>query len=699
MWARGVAPVLQQQAAEGVRLLCATAALLPRQPTDATVRDQLLYGTYLCGLALAAPMALHHRLAHVLGGAFRLPHAAVHTVLLPHTMRYNLGHTPEAMALLKPILGSDPAKALHALQKKLGCSLSLRQLGLKFEDVPAVVSAVLVGLDVKTYANPRPLEAPALLQLLLDAYHGRQPDLAVTRSESMVAGPAVGSHAQAVSTLGCPLSQASLAVVCVHGRFSCAENILAMAQDVLRGSLDLASTYLVAPQAAASQWYPERFTNPLSDNEPALSHSLAALSQVMAAVLGQLCPERVCLLGFSQGACLAAEWVARHAPLGLGGLVVLSGGLIGPDDAVAQAAASGLYAGQLANTRIVLGCAQQDSHVPEVRVRASAAFFRTRGATVQELLFPGSEHKVFPEESVAAQAMLAQLFSHSRLRYLSGFGNHLTSEALPEAVPRLQNSPQSPAYGLYAEQINGSSFLAPRHENLRTWFYRIHPSVGTHSAFQEYPLPRVTCGFSVPCAEPQRWSAIPHGEVKGKGQPPLGGVDFVHGLTAMMGAGSPQLRAGLAIYEFACSTSMVDSAFYSSDGDLLLVPDTGALDVTTEQGQLLVEPGECLLVPRGLKFAVALPQGPAHGFMCECYTGHFALPPRGVIGANGLADARHFQVPVARYEDREASFTLLAKYGGRVHCASLDHSPFDVVGWHGNYYPCKYNLMDFNAYG
>jgi homogentisate 1,2-dioxygenase len=173
-------------------------------------------------------------------------------------------------------------------------------------------------------------------------------------------------------------------------------------------------------------------------------------------------------------------------------------------------------------------------------------------------------------------------------------------------------------------------------------------------------------------------------------------TDFVDGLVTFCGAGSIETKAGLACHMYACNKSMEDRAFYNADGDLLIVPQTGGLDITTECGKLYVNPGEICVIPRGIQFSVAV-EGPTRGYIAECYTGHFRVPDLGPIGANGLANPRDFKYPIAWYEDRDCDFEVIGKYVGSFWKYKKDHSIFNVVAWHGNYSPFKYNLDDFNT--
>ncbi|XP_067951461.1 homogentisate 1,2-dioxygenase-like [Watersipora subatra] len=274
----------------------------------------------------------------------------------------------------------------------------------------------------------------------------------------------------------------------------------------------------------------------------------------------------------------------------------------------------------------------------------------------------------------------------SQYKYLSGFGNEFASEdsRCPGSLPANQNSPQKCPYGLYAEQLSGSAFTCPRETNKRSWLYRILPSV-KHRDFEKFSG---TSHFGNiwednPLPNQLRWS--PFDIVEG---------DFISGLRTVCGAGDPKARNGLAIHIYSCTKSMENSAFYNADGDMLIVPQLGALDVTTEFGKIYVKPNEICVIQQGMRFSVGV-EGDTRGYILEVFGGHFQLPNLGPIGANGLANPRDFLTPVAWYEDKECDFTIIAKYQGATFAAKQDHSPFDVVAWHGNYAPYKYDLDKF----
>jgi homogentisate 1,2-dioxygenase len=278
------------------------------------------------------------------------------------------------------------------------------------------------------------------------------------------------------------------------------------------------------------------------------------------------------------------------------------------------------------------------------------------------------------------------------LQYQSGFGNHFTTEALAGALPEGQNSPQRCAYGLYAEQFTGSAFTAPRHQNFRSWLYRIRPSV-KQSAYRPLADMNVaTAPLAQPAADPNqmRWDPVAL---------PDASTDFIDGLLTIAVNGDAGTQAGCGVHVYAFNKDMTNRFFYNADGELLIVPQLGTLHLRTEMGELTVANGEIALIPRGIKFQVRLGSGDdaARGYICENYGSPFELPSLGPIGANGLANPRDFLSPVAAYEDLEGEFELVAKFSGRFWVSDLDHSPLDVVAWHGNVTPYKYNLIHFNT--
>jgi len=281
--------------------------------------------------------------------------------------------------------------------------------------------------------------------------------------------------------------------------------------------------------------------------------------------------------------------------------------------------------------------------------------------------------------------------TNSNSGYMSGFGNEFATEAIPGTLPVGRNSPQAVAHGLYAEQLSGTAFTAPRHQNRRSWLYRILPAA-LHGTFELLPERRFHDRFDEVPATPNqlRWNprSIPD-------QP----TDFIDGLFTIAGNGSAAAQHGVGIHLYAANRSMQMRFLYSADGEMLIVPQQGRLRIETELGVLAIEPQQIAVIPRGIRFRVKLPDGHASGYVCENFGALLKLPDLGPIGSNGLANPRDFLTPVAAYEDVEGEFELVAKFQRRLWRATMDHSPLDVVGWHGNYAPYQYDLRRFNAIG
>ena len=274
--------------------------------------------------------------------------------------------------------------------------------------------------------------------------------------------------------------------------------------------------------------------------------------------------------------------------------------------------------------------------------------------------------------------------------YLSGFGNEHATEAIPGALPQGQNSPQKVAFGLYAEQVSGSAFTAPRAENLRSWQYRLRPSA-EHTAYSPIDQGNIRTAPNREIPAPPdrlRWDPLPLA-------PPGQAVDFVDGLNTIATNGDASLQRGVGVHIYAANASMT-RCFYNADGELLIVPQQGHLSLKTEFGVIELEPGEIAVIPRGVKFRVEV-TGDVRGYVCENYGAPLRLPELGPIGSNGLANARDFLAPVAWFEDVAGPTEIVAKFGGRLWRYSVPGSPLNVVAWHGSYFPYKYNLTLFNA--
>jgi homogentisate 1,2-dioxygenase len=278
--------------------------------------------------------------------------------------------------------------------------------------------------------------------------------------------------------------------------------------------------------------------------------------------------------------------------------------------------------------------------------------------------------------------------------YLNGFGNHFETEAVPGALPQGQNSPQKVPLGLYAEQLSGSPFTASRHRNLKSWLYKIHPSV-KQGAFVEVGHPTwvsdATHGKWVKTPQALRFHPYP--------MPGPAKIDFLKSIYTYARNGDPAMNTGSALHLYSFNEGMKNRYAYNADAEMMIVPQSGEMIVHTEMGLLELSPLYIGVIPRGVKFKVELKNGTheARGYLCENFGLPYQLPELGLIGSNGLANPRDFETPVAHYENLEGTFELFARYQGSLWQASLDHSPLDVVAWHGNYAPYRYDLRKFNT--
>ncbi|KSV78652.1 homogentisate 1,2-dioxygenase [Ensifer sp. ENS08] len=289
-----------------------------------------------------------------------------------------------------------------------------------------------------------------------------------------------------------------------------------------------------------------------------------------------------------------------------------------------------------------------------------------------------------------------QAKANEALGYMPGFGNDFETESLPGALPQGQNSPQKCAYGLYAEQLSGSPFTAPRGTNERSWLYRIRPSVRHTGRFNKIDYPH--------------WKTAPHvaehslalGQLRWNPLPePTEKLNFLQGIRTMTTAGDAPTHSGMAAHAYALNADMVDDYFFNADGELLIVPEMGAIQVFTELGKMDVEPSEICIVPRGTMFKVTRlgDEKVWRGYICENYGAKFTLPDRGPIGANCLANPRDFKTPVAAFEEKETPCRVHVKWCGGFHVTEIGHSPLDVIAWHGNYAPYKYDLKTYSPVG
>ncbi|MEO9685863.1 MAG: homogentisate 1,2-dioxygenase [Tateyamaria sp.] len=278
--------------------------------------------------------------------------------------------------------------------------------------------------------------------------------------------------------------------------------------------------------------------------------------------------------------------------------------------------------------------------------------------------------------------------------YMPGFGNDFETEALPDALPQGMNSPQKCNHGLYGEQLSGTAFTAPQGQNERTWCYRIRPSVKHSHRYTKIDLPHWK---SAPNIVPDvvslgqyRWDPLPHSDAPST---------WLTGMHTMTTAGDVHTQVGMATHVYLVTESMVDEYFFSADSEMLVVPQEGRLRFSTELGIIDVAPQEIAIIPRGLVYRVEVLEGPGRGFVCENYGQKFELPGRGPIGANCMANPRDFKAPVAAFEDREVPSTVTVKWCGEFHETKIGQSPLDVVAWHGNYAPMKYDLRTYCPVG
>ncbi|MCO4772728.1 MAG: homogentisate 1,2-dioxygenase, partial [Deltaproteobacteria bacterium] len=574
----------------------------------------------------------------------------------------------ESLRRLKRALdAADPAAALWDRAKALGVPQRLSVLGVERSMVAEAVRATLG----KQYPNPRALDESGLTELLLDALHGRRPSRRTSRIRIDVPGPHGGLE---VTRRGPPWTRARGVLIAVHGRGSSADAFVERVRREVPGDV-----VVVAPQADGCTWYPSGFKN-LEANADHLASALAALDATFALAAEHVTAERVAIVGFSQGACLALSWLAhRGSRPKPAALAAWTGAAIPGFDTYSD----------LSGVRTYLGSAAADPWVPLDDVRRTESALVAAGANHTTLVTPSDVHTIRSHDLAALRRHLEILMTGDDLTYQYGFGSALMSEARPDVVPRKQNAPQTLPGGLYSEQINGTGFTVHRGQNHRVWLYRLRPQIGA-GGWERLPAGRFTGRFEQGVGSPEllRFAPTPY---------PNENIDWLAGLSTFAGAGDPAARTGFAIHVYSATADM-ERAFSSIDGDLLVVPQEGALRVQTELGWLHVTPGQILILPRAIKFRVTLPDGKARGFVGELFNGHYQLPERGPVGANGLADERHFAAPVAAFEDVPGPYEVVIKQGGDLWRSELGASPFDVVGWHGTYAPFKYDLLDFNAY-
>lgn len=277
--------------------------------------------------------------------------------------------------------------------------------------------------------------------------------------------------------------------------------------------------------------------------------------------------------------------------------------------------------------------------------------------------------------------------------YVYGFGNTFSTEAVKGALPLKQNSPQQVPFGLYPEQLSGSAFTQTRPQNLRSWLYRLQPSIALcPDEFKIYSGNNLFMQGLCESFPPTqlRWDPLPTPEKD---------LDFIDSLITWATSGNALQRQGGAIHLYAMTASMENRYCYNADGEWLFVLQHGNLIFKTEFGVIEAEPGEIVVIPRGVRFQILLTEKKAHGYICENYSAPFRLAELGTIGANALANPRHFAYPMAAFEDRKGSFQFIAKFANHLWQTELTYSPLDVVAWYGNYAPYKYDLNLFNTIG
>ncbi len=641
-------------ALEAIRLLVKAALQLAETPCQVSAHEDGLRGAAKAGQVLeAGPLGVHHRAAHFLGGRFALEHSALHAVLLPHTVGRLATEQPDLFDEVTAAaqLPDLPAQ-LFDLLRRVGAKTSLRDLDVSFTSFGEALA--------------EPVELPA--DLMQAAFHGRRPSVRSRTEDWGLRMP--------VALTGASLSDAKVVVVAVHGRHANAESMVGRVLEVAGHGPQLA---VVAPQAPNNEWYAASYRAPASEIGAPLATAMDELQSVIDRARASAPGARLVLFGFSQGACLAAELVAARG-VKVDALISLAGSRIGPRDGYSAPSAS------IDGVPALFGIGRGDAWVTTEDTSATAKWFERAGAQVDLLVETASAHQMAYRQRIRAR----EIIFGAALGTQRGYGNAHETEALAGALPPRMNSPRRVRYGLYAEQINGTGFVAKRHENLRSWTYRIRPAA-QHTPFVRQAHPTFNIDFDEQGFDPNLLGYAPL-PIPGLDEP----VDFVDGMATFGGAGHPEVRRGFALHVYVANRSMEQRAFSNADGEMLIVPQEGRLTLVTEMGILDLPPGKVAIVPRGIKFSVVLHDEAARGYVAEAYGRHFELPERGPVGANGLTEARHFLSPEAWYEDRLApGYRLTNKFCGEIYEATQDYSPYDIVAWHGNYTPYVYDLMDF----
>lgn len=639
---------------------------LLRWPGQSEARSAALLWSGRAALCLQGALGLQHRLAHSLGGHFDVDHSALHAVLLPHTTSLLRQVYPDVIERLSTSLGVDDLEAsLYGFLERAVAPTGLRNLAISYEAFSAFSAA--------QYASAADDDDDAVLnkrrarEVLSAAYQARRPSRHTTRVDWGLREP--------VSLRGASLERAERVIVALHGRGSNADSIV-------RRYVEIAGEprveCVIAPQAPNNSWSAQRQFEPRAAHGAELVTSLAECEGLIARVRAAS-NAPIVLFGFSQGACFALEVLARSRQP-FAAVVALSGSAIGGQ------AEPPKFSDAVRGTPVLIGASEADSWVDPSALAFTRDLLERAGANLSFELVPGDAHAFHARHRLLARRLLT---GKAPLPAATGLYNSHEVELLPGALPRNQNTPRQTAYGLYPEQLNVTGFTAPRNANRRAWFYRIRPSA-TQGRFKPLSHPTFDTAFVTQPAEPDLAGLAPL-------PAPTRPTDFIDGIWTLGGAGSAAMRRGYAIHLYSANRNMEDRAFCNADGDLLILPEQGTLTLLTEFGTLEVAPGWVALVPRGVRFSVILNQSSARGYMAEVYGRAFTLPERGPIGANGLTDARHFEAPTPWYEDRLAiGYRIVHKLSGTLFETTTDYSPYDVVAWHGNTPPYRYDLSHFS---
>lgn len=633
--------------------LFSTIETLLRWPKQLAARSTALNAAGRAALSLShGDVGVQHRLAHGLGGRFNLEHGALHAVLLPETVARLRASNPALIQHISERLGVfDLEATLFDFLQRAGAPLGLRNL-----DVP------LAGVEQFLSETPNlPVHSVRASQ------HGRRPSKDTQRLD-------LGLR-ELVSMRGPALHACRRVVLALHGRGSNADAIVRRCLEIA-GPLD--DVTVIAPQAPGNAWFSLRHMESRAAHGQALSASLNEILQLVTEIR-RMTSVPLVLLGFSQGACLALE-VLAHSEVRFDSVVALSGSAIGGRNE------GPTFPKHVSGTQVVLGASERDPWIDAQDLLDTRQRLLAAGVDLTFEMVPGDVHAFHSRHRLLARPVL---LGQDPKPAPHGFANSQQCELVPGALPTDRNSPRDPSYGLYAEQLSVTGFVTARAEQRRAWTYRVRPSA-QHGTFEHFSHARFNTAFT---GEP------PEPDLAGAGPLPIPNTDtdFVDGVSTIGGAGSAQLRRGYAIHMYACNRNMDERAFCNTDGELLILPELGRLTLLTEFGVLDVDPGTLALIPRGVRFSVVLRDGEARGYMAEVYGRSFMLPERGPVGANGLTDARHFIAPTPWFEDRLApGYRIVHKLAGALYEAKQDYSPYDVVAWHGNCPPYRYDLSHFS---